>query len=212
MALAGCSAGPEWTTPPCCPPQPLAPAQAVVAPRPRSPPMPTRSSFPSAIPNARGSRWSTWSTTTSASSTKSRCGLSATRSPKARSRRWLKSARRSSNRGGTTRSIRSSGSRTRCRRCVAGRWCGWFRRRAATGSRCRCSRSWRTRRPEQATAGAATFRYDDTFTRIVNPVGGQPITQGWIAQGRDTSLEQYIIGDLLSRSGQRPAASCAVVP
>ena len=33
-----------------------------------------------------------------------------------------RSARQSSSLGGTTRSIPSSGSRTRCSRCVAGRW------------------------------------------------------------------------------------------
>jgi hypothetical protein len=50
-------------------------------------------------------------------------------------------------------------------------------------------------------AGAGTFRYDDTFTRIVDPIGGEGATKGWIARGRDTSLEQYMIGDLLSRCG-----------
>ncbi len=55
------------------------------------------------------------------------------------------------------------------------------------------------RHPERATAGAATLRYDDTLTRVENPVGDQPVTQGWIGRGRDTSLEQYMIGDLLSR-------------
>ena len=58
------------------------------------------------------------------------------------------------------------------------------------------------RRPEHSTAGAATFRYDDTMQRIIDPIGDQPITQGWIAKGRDTSLEQSMIGDLLSRCGQ----------
>ena len=58
------------------------------------------------------------------------------------------------------------------------------------------------RRPEHATTGAATFRYDSSLTRVVNPVTGDLITQGWIRQGRDTSLEQYMIGDLLTRSGQ----------
>jgi hypothetical protein len=55
------------------------------------------------------------------------------------------------------------------------------------------------RHPDRATAGAATLRYDDTLTRVENPIAGQPITKGWIPQGRDTSLEQYIIADLLSR-------------
>lgn len=57
-------------------------------------------------------------------------------------------------------------------------------------------------RPEHATAGAATFRYDSTLSRVENPVVGDPVTQGWIAQGRDASLEQYMIGDLLSRCGR----------
>jgi len=58
------------------------------------------------------------------------------------------------------------------------------------------------RRPEFATAGAATFRYDASLTRVVNPVGEQEINAGWIPQGRDTALEQRILGHLLARSGQ----------
>jgi hypothetical protein len=54
-------------------------------------------------------------------------------------------------------------------------------------------------RPDNATAGSATFRYDSTMTRIVNPIGAPSASQGWIARGRDSSLEQNIIGDLLSR-------------
>jgi hypothetical protein len=57
-------------------------------------------------------------------------------------------------------------------------------------------------RPEHATAGVATLRYDSSLTRIENPVVGGPIPQGPISRGRDTSMEQYIIGDLLSRCGQ----------
>jgi hypothetical protein len=55
------------------------------------------------------------------------------------------------------------------------------------------------RQPEHALAGAATFRYDSTLTRIENPVLGDSTPSGWIARGRDVSLEQYMIGDLLSR-------------
>jgi uncharacterized protein YceK len=58
------------------------------------------------------------------------------------------------------------------------------------------------RRPEHSMAGAATLRYDDTLNRVIDPIGVQVITKGWIGQGRDTSLEQYMIGDLLSRCGQ----------
>ncbi len=66
------------------------------------------------------------------------------------------------------------------------------------------------RRPDYATAGAATLRYDSSLTRMINPVTDQPITKGWIGKGRDTSLEQYIIGDLLNRCG--PGGTPAVVP
>jgi hypothetical protein len=56
-------------------------------------------------------------------------------------------------------------------------------------------------RPEHATAGSATFRYDSTLTGIVNPIGGQRIAENWIPRGRDPSMEQHIIGHLLSRCG-----------
>jgi hypothetical protein len=59
-------------------------------------------------------------------------------------------------------------------------------------------------RPEHAMAGAATFRYDNTLTRIENPILGDPIANGWIARGRDVYLEQYMIGDLLSRFERAP--------
>jgi len=57
-------------------------------------------------------------------------------------------------------------------------------------------------RPEHATVGAATFRYDDSLTPYTEPVGGQPYTKGWIPQGRDIPLEQKIVAKLLARSGQ----------
>ena len=55
-------------------------------------------------------------------------------------------------------------------------------------------------RPAHATAGAATFRYDSSLTRVVSPVGEQEINEDWIPLGRDTSLEQRIIGHLLARA------------
>jgi len=58
--------------------------------------------------------------------------------------------------------------------------------------------------PEHATAGAATFRYDDTLTRVVNPVAGQEVNCGWIPQGRDAALEQRILGELMARCGRLP--------
>jgi hypothetical protein len=57
-------------------------------------------------------------------------------------------------------------------------------------------------RPEHATAGAATFRYDDSLTRVANPVGGQEINRGWIPQGRDTALEQRIVAELQCRCNE----------
>jgi hypothetical protein len=57
-------------------------------------------------------------------------------------------------------------------------------------------------RPEHATAGAATFRYDDSLTRVVNPVGGREVNEGWIGQGRDTALEQRILDHLHQRSSE----------
>jgi hypothetical protein len=56
--------------------------------------------------------------------------------------------------------------------------------------------------PERATAGAATLRYDNSLTRVVNPVGAQQLSSGWIPQGRDAALEQRIIGHLQSRCGR----------
>jgi hypothetical protein len=54
-------------------------------------------------------------------------------------------------------------------------------------------------RPEHATAGAATFRYDSSLVGVVNPITGTQITRGWIPQGRDMAMEQYMIANLLSR-------------
>jgi len=56
--------------------------------------------------------------------------------------------------------------------------------------------------PERSTAGAATFRYDDTLTRVATAVGEQEVSEGWIPQGRDTALEQRIIAQLQARCPQ----------
>ena len=53
--------------------------------------------------------------------------------------------------------------------------------------------------PEHATAGAATFRYDSSLTRVVNPERTTDLNQGWIPQGRDAALEQRILGQLQYR-------------
>jgi hypothetical protein len=68
--------------------------------------------------------------------------------------------------------------------------------------------------PEHATAGAATFRYDSTLTRVVDPIGEHPITKNWIPQGRDASLEQSMIRDLVVHCGQAsvPPSAPAVTP
>lgn len=56
-------------------------------------------------------------------------------------------------------------------------------------------------KPEHSSAGAATFRYDDSLNRVVNPVLEAPIDVGWIPLGRDMALEQRIIAQILSRTG-----------
>ena len=53
------------------------------------------------------------------------------------------------------------------------------------------------RTPEHASAGGATFRYDSSFTRVVNPAFPPPPAECWIPMGRDPVLEQRIIGHLL---------------
>ena len=58
--------------------------------------------------------------------------------------------------------------------------------------------------PENASAGAATFRHDSSLTRVVTPVGSQEIHDGWIPKGRDTALEQRILGQLIDRAGEAP--------
>jgi len=59
-------------------------------------------------------------------------------------------------------------------------------------------------RPEHATAGSATFRYDDSLNRITNPEIECDVNRGWIPQGRDTALEQRILGDLQAHCGRLP--------
>jgi len=55
-------------------------------------------------------------------------------------------------------------------------------------------------KPQHATAGAATFRYDDSLRRVVNPVGDAGACEGWIPQGRDVGLEQEILAHLHART------------
>jgi hypothetical protein len=67
-------------------------------------------------------------------------------------------------------------------------------------------------KPLQADAGAATFRYDSSLTRVIAPVGEAPIDEGWIFIGRDTALEQRILGQLLSRIPVLPRPAAPLVP
>jgi hypothetical protein len=55
-------------------------------------------------------------------------------------------------------------------------------------------------KPDHASSGAATFRYDSSFSRVENPVGEEIAPVGWISKGRDTVLEQRILGHLLYRA------------
>ena len=205
MALAGCSAGPEWTTPPCCPPQSLAPAQTVVTPA--QPPVAVYANpifVPVADPQCAweqvvevvndyfriereepvrvvGNTLTEGTLTTVAEV--SPTIFEPWRHDTADSQQRIENTLQTMRRRAVVRVVPAQG----------GHWV-----------EVQVFKELEDTRPEQSTASAATFRYDDTFTHIVNPVGGQPITKGWIAQGRDTSLEQYIIGNLLSRSGQTP--------
>lgn len=54
-------------------------------------------------------------------------------------------------------------------------------------------------RPDFATSGGATFRYDNSLDRTELPVGERLTTQGWIPQGRDAALEQRILCQLKGR-------------
>jgi hypothetical protein len=54
-------------------------------------------------------------------------------------------------------------------------------------------------KPEHATAGGATLRYDGTLVRQQGAPGRFSVTLGWIPIGRDQSLEQRILGDLSER-------------
>lgn len=52
-------------------------------------------------------------------------------------------------------------------------------------------------KPVHESAGDATFRYDNSIQRYREPVGEVVPTVGWIPLGRDTALEQRILGQLL---------------
>ena len=55
------------------------------------------------------------------------------------------------------------------------------------------------RQPYLSTAGAATFHYDTSLVRVVDPIGEQDINRGWIPYGRDDNLEQRILCQIQGR-------------
>jgi hypothetical protein len=55
------------------------------------------------------------------------------------------------------------------------------------------------KQPAGSTAGSAIFDHDTTLNRIVNPVGEQAQSAGWIPRGRDPALEQRILMELMAR-------------
>ncbi|MGW8256281.1 MAG: hypothetical protein ACWGMZ_02225 [Thermoguttaceae bacterium] len=63
--------------------------------------------------------------------------------------------------------------------------------------------------PEHSSAGSATFRYDNSFTRVENPAGEEHEGQCWIPQGRDRVLEQRILGHLLTRCNETTSNGAA---
>lgn len=60
-------------------------------------------------------------------------------------------------------------------------------------------------RPDFAPTTAATFRFDSSNQRLPPPVEAQTAPLGWIPQGRDTALEQRMMGKLLVRLRPPPA-------
>lgn len=70
-------------------------------------------------------------------------------------------------------------------------------------------------RPESGAislANSQTLRNDDALIRLTNPVGGQEPTRGWIGMGRDTALEQVILGGIQARTGGMFAPPQEFVP
>ncbi|QDU26854.1 hypothetical protein ETAA8_19380 [Anatilimnocola aggregata] len=54
-------------------------------------------------------------------------------------------------------------------------------------------------KPEHATAGGATMRYDGTLVRREGLPGRYSVSLGWIPIGRDCSLEQKLLADIRAR-------------
>lgn len=57
-------------------------------------------------------------------------------------------------------------------------------------------------RPETGTVSqtnSAALRNDNSLQRVIDPVGGQQPTLGWIDQGRDVALEQQMLAQIQDR-------------
>ena len=64
-----------------------------------------------------------------------------------------------------------------------------------------------TDRSQDATEGASAIRHDGTVLRKDDLIEGVPSTLGWIPLGRDASLEQVILQDILGRVTQPDGGS-----
>ena len=61
-------------------------------------------------------------------------------------------------------------------------------------------------RPEHATAGAATYRSDDSLpSDLTKPVSQSELSASWIPLGRDPALEQQMLADIRARLDVTPA-------
>ena len=66
--------------------------------------------------------------------------------------------------------------------------------------------------PDQAIAGSATFNYNSTQVGIIDPITDEPLELGWISLGRDTALEQRILGQIISRLGMVQSQTAPTQP
>lgn len=62
-------------------------------------------------------------------------------------------------------------------------------------------------REQFASESAASFRHDGTVVRTQELVADEPTTLGWISLGRDTSLEQQILQQIVDRMSKRDEQS-----
>lgn len=59
-------------------------------------------------------------------------------------------------------------------------------------------------KPQSAVAGRSTFAYSSTQVGVIDPITDEPLELGWVPQGRDTALEQRMLGDIIDRLGLVP--------